>query len=93
MEVTIDCRDGMTAIHGQLAQALTFPAWYGNNLDALHDCLTDIREDAVIRFVDFDDLEEHLPIYGRLTVRVVRHACSTSGSHWSDPAVQRSDVG
>lgn len=24
-----------------LGQDLTFPAWYGNNLDALYDCLTD----------------------------------------------------
>lgn len=62
-------------LHEALAAQFGFPEWYGNNLDALHDCLTDIREDAVIRFVDFDDLEEHLPIYGRLTVRAVRHAC------------------
>ena len=28
--------------HADLAQALNFPEYYGHNLDALHDCLTDI---------------------------------------------------
>ena len=28
----------MTAV----ADALSFPDWFGNNLDALHDCLTDL---------------------------------------------------
>ena len=41
MKVTIDCRDGLDAIHGQLARELAFPAWYGKNLDALYDCLTE----------------------------------------------------
>ena len=30
--------------HGDLARALSFPAYYGNNLDALHDCLTGLRD-------------------------------------------------
>ena len=34
------------ALHGALAGALGFPDWYGGNLDALFDCLTDLREDA-----------------------------------------------
>ncbi|MFE2754143.1 barstar family protein [Actinosynnema sp. NPDC059335] len=25
-----------------IADALSFPAWFGHNLDALHDCLTDL---------------------------------------------------
>ena len=28
--------------HEALAQALNFPAYYGHNLDALHDCLRDL---------------------------------------------------
>ena len=46
MELTIDCRNGMSAIHTQLAEALRFPAWYGSNLDALHDCLTELSQDV-----------------------------------------------
>ena len=32
------------ALHRALAEGLRFPAWYGGNLDALYDCLTDISE-------------------------------------------------
>jgi ribonuclease inhibitor len=46
VKVTIDCRDSMDAIHAQLARELAFPDWYGKNLDALHDCLTE-RKDPV----------------------------------------------
>lgn len=29
-------------LHSFLADKLNFPSYYGNNLDALYDCLTDI---------------------------------------------------
>ena len=32
------------ALHQTLAAGLRFPDWYGGNLDALHDCLTDVGE-------------------------------------------------
>ena len=31
-------------LHRALAEGLHFPAWHGGNLDALHDCLTDLHE-------------------------------------------------
>ena len=31
-------------LHRALAEGLRFPAWCGGNLDALHDCLTDLHE-------------------------------------------------
>ena len=49
MDITLDCRKPLDELHTQLAQALSFPAWYGNNLDALHDCLTDIILPTTIR--------------------------------------------
>ena len=33
-------------VHRVLARKLDFPAWYGRNLDALYDCLTDLHEDT-----------------------------------------------
>ena len=30
------------AVYDYLQTELSFPAWFGRNLDALHDCLTDI---------------------------------------------------
>ena len=48
--VNIDCA-GITdarQLHEILARALAFPGWYGNNLDALYDCLTAVKEETVI---------------------------------------------
>ena len=46
MEYRIDCAVIATRqeFHRIMAQTLGFPEWYGNNLDALYDCLGDIRE-------------------------------------------------
>ena len=40
-------------VHSKLARALHFPAWYGRNLDALYDCLTDLREDTELILVNW----------------------------------------
>lgn len=31
-------------LHDTLARELALPDWYGRNLDALHDCLTELRD-------------------------------------------------
>ncbi|MBE5786637.1 MAG: hypothetical protein E7324_03765 [Clostridiales bacterium] len=36
--------DTPRAAHEALKQALSFPDYYGHNLDALHDCLAEIRD-------------------------------------------------
>ena len=57
----------MEDVHKALAQQLNFPEWYGGNLDALHDCLTDLREETVIAILHGDVLSESLGIgYSRL---------------------------
>lgn len=39
--------------HEYLREALAFPEYYGKNLDALFDCLTDLDE-TTIRFVNIE---------------------------------------
>ncbi len=40
--ITIDCTNLTPAeLHREIAQKLSFPHWYGKNLDALYDCLTE----------------------------------------------------
>ena len=34
--------------HRDLAEALNFPAYYGKNLDALYDCLTDLPDTRLV---------------------------------------------
>lgn len=40
-------------VHRVLAQELAFPTWYGRNLDALYDCLTDLHEDTEIVLINW----------------------------------------
>ena len=49
MEITIDCGGIATKedLHAHIANRLGFPDWYGHNLDALMDCLTDLTDTAV----------------------------------------------
>ena len=58
----------MEEIHKSLAEQLGFPEWYGGNLDALHDCLTDLHEDVDVSIVHSDALLETLgPAFVRLS--------------------------
>lgn len=50
----------MADLHRLLAEQLDFPAWYGGNLDALHDCLTDLAEETTITLVHGEALAEAL---------------------------------
>ena len=44
MTVIINCKNlyEREQAHQYLARMLDFPAYYGRNLDALHDCLTEV---------------------------------------------------
>ncbi len=55
-EIVIDCKGFLprTDLHKALADALSFPDWYGRNLDALHDLLTSIRTDTTLILQNFD---------------------------------------
>ena len=39
------------ALHNYLASKLDLPDYYGRNLDALYDCLTDLQEETAIGFI------------------------------------------
>lgn len=57
----------MSDIHEIFCEALDFPDYYGRNLDALYDCLSDLREETVIGIANASQLKEKLVShYGRL---------------------------
>jgi RNAse (barnase) inhibitor barstar len=60
-DVTVDKPSTMDAI----AQALSFPAYFGRNLDALYDCLTDLSwlppGEHVLIWVNSDHLKQAEP--------------------------------
>lgn len=65
----------MAAVHRFFAEELNFPEWYGNNLDALHDCLTDIRdEDVVIEITEKEALSKALGVRYRRFIKALTHA-------------------
>ncbi|MBQ2145183.1 MAG: barstar family protein [Oscillospiraceae bacterium] len=50
-------------LHRAFSEALIFPDYYGNNLDALHDCLTSLFEETEICISNRDMLKENLGDY------------------------------
>lgn len=51
-------------VHDYLLEMLDFPEYYGRNLDALHDCLTDLEDVEITITVPEED--------GAIFQRVVR---------------------
>lgn len=62
-------------LHDTLARQLSLPEWYGRNLDALYDCLTDIHEDSELRLIHPEELFAHLGVYADVLQTVLRDAC------------------
>ena len=61
-------------LHDSLEEQLSLPDWYGRNLDALFDCLTDLSEETVVRLIHPQALEEHLGGYAGVLQNVLRDA-------------------
>lgn len=74
MNVTIDCSQIKTRedLHRIFSDALSFPVWYGQNLDALHDCLMDIRGE--LRLLDWEIAEAKLGKYGMAAKKAIAAA-------------------
>ena len=62
-------------LHNSLADSLRFPDWYGRNLDALYDCLSDIQEETEIRLQHAEAFAEHLGRYAESFMKAVNEAC------------------
>lgn len=61
-------------MHNYLAAELAFPEYYGHNLDALHDCLTDIYKPTVIRI----RRTWHQDLWFQAAARVIRDAAKAN---------------
>lgn len=66
--------------HSWLAGELGFPAWYGANLDALYDRLTDICEETSLVIVHSDRLAETLGPYKERLLEVLCRAARDNPS-------------
>ena len=59
--------------HLYLQETFGFPAYYGKNLDALYDCLTEMTE-LEVEFVNVEDMLTALGRYGEKLLDVFREA-------------------
>jgi len=73
-ETIIDCSSIHTKedLHQIFRESLSFPDWYGNNLDALHDCLTEIS--GKVRLLDWETAEARLGAYGAKAKKAIAAA-------------------
>ena len=62
-------------LHDLLSERLRLPAWYGRNLDALYDCLTDLTEVTVF-LRNAGAMTDALGDYGDNVLRVFRDAAA-----------------
>ncbi len=67
------------AAHRHIAEAMNFPEWYGGNLDALADCLSEIGPDSTLTFIHSNDAVELLGEYGEKLVGVLKEASESAG--------------
>lgn len=61
-------------LHTYLAKKLAFPSYYGKNLDALCDCLTERSTPLHITVTYTERLKEHLGDYGEAFLQTLRDA-------------------
>lgn len=57
--------------HRRIREVLPVPDWYGDNLDALHDILTE-RKDWTVHFYNAKELREERPRYVASLERLCR---------------------
>ena len=60
--------------HAYLKEALSLPEYYGCNLDALYDVLTERAEPTCITLEHFDEMSDALGRYAQLMVTTFRQA-------------------
>lgn len=60
--------------HRHIAHQLHFPRWYGNNLDALWDMLTDISQPCLVSINGAGKLKDSLGDYGSRLLGVMLQA-------------------
>ena len=77
-KIILDCSQipDAPALHRALKEALGFPDFYGHNLDALHDCLTEISEETSLTLNGFDSLGSF-----RTGFRIVLNAAEEENPH------------
>ncbi len=76
MQITIDCSQigDRAEFHRVFSSRLRLPGFYGNNLDALYDCLTSMPEPTTLTLLNMQCLIDNLGSYGRAAINMIARA-------------------
>ena len=66
------------AAHSHLVERLELPTWYGRNLDALYDVLTEIGTDTELILEDPAAVAENLGKYGEALLSTMQEAAEAN---------------
>lgn len=80
VKLNVEKMTGLTALHKYLRSALALPVYYGSNLDALYDCLTEITEETELIVPQDVTKEEYLGWYGSQLLQVLQDAAEENPS-------------
>ena len=77
-KVVLDCEKlfRRKEAHLYLAEMLDFPDYYGKNLDALYDCLTELGECIIV--LKGENILRESETYGAKVLKVLREAANTN---------------
>ena len=68
------------ALHDSLMEQLDLPEYYGRNLDALFDCLTELEEPCEIVVRNVDEMYAYLGVYAERLQDVSHQPSAASAS-------------
>lgn len=73
--ITLDAKlmKDVKSTHNYLKEKFNFPYYYGENLDALYDCLGDIMEETVIELENSQSLKDNLGDYAEKILSIFRN--------------------
>ncbi len=79
-KITLDLKKmaSLPDLHKHLRRELALPVYYGANLDALYDCLTDITEDTQLLVPAAVADDANLGWYGQQFLQVLQDAAAVN---------------
>lgn len=76
-DLILDCSQiaDETQLHKALFEALSLPEWYGHNLDALFDCLTELEEETHLILKNWNSYASYSKGFEAVFVDAVDYGC------------------
>lgn len=72
MRIVLDFKDikNKEELHKYLKEVLELPDYYGNNLDALYDCMAEKERKNLIIVYHYEELKKELGEYAEILIQV-----------------------